>query len=70
MFQAKISTFKSKFNPSQVCTQSLKVFKFKCLLSKILLCVNLPYACLSTYSPLLIQLHKSKCIKNLEFDLS
>ena len=50
MFQSKISKFKFKSNPSPVYIQSfLKVFKR----SKIILCTNLPYACLSTYSSLL-----------------
>ena len=54
MFQSKVSKFKFKSNPSLVYTHSfLKVFKLQCLRSKISLCTNLPYACLSIYLPLL-----------------
>ena len=53
MFQSKVGTFKFKSNPSLYTQSFLKVFKVQCLHSKIFLCTNLPYACLSTYPPLL-----------------
>ena len=55
MSQSKINTIQVAFNLHYYSIHSItpKCLRFKCLLSMIFICVNIPYACLSTYSPLL-----------------